>query len=205
MTSRKGFTVWQFLRNIEMVYHGSGAIDYGRRGPLDRGVYHKLASVLPPQNGPSGSRSGTCGPDGKQFCPAPWPEKYLGPIPRAPPFSTQILAPPQRPDGEKDMTVCGNKCSGPQDCRSQLKGYACTCAFPNAEDARILGLDPVAPPSVCLSLSRAIFGITPGLSGRDEKAIEYADEYGVPYNCRCNSTYTGNECCGSKDGMVWLG
>ena len=30
------------------------------------------------------------------------------------------------------------------------------------------------------------------------------DESGESYICRCNATYTGSECCGSTDGMVWL-
>ena len=206
-TSRKNFTLWQFLRNHQIVSLGSGAMDYGKRGPLTKGVYEKLGSILPPQDGPEGPTSGKCGEDGKQFCPAPWPEEQLGPIPGSPPQVTDILPPTvARADGKKDMTVCGNRCDGPKDCKTSLDYYACSCAFQNQEDARIPGLDPVSPPSVCLSLNKVTFGLLPGsrLSGRGEKATEYVDEAGVPYKCRCNGTYTGNECCGSGDGTVWL-
>ena len=65
MTSRRSFRIWQFLRNSHFIDRSNGGIDYGRRGPLSHDVYKKLASVLPPQNGPDGPTSGTCGPDGK--------------------------------------------------------------------------------------------------------------------------------------------
>ncbi|KAG6985282.1 hypothetical protein G7Y79_00131g102040 [Physcia stellaris] len=183
-TSRRNFTVWQMLRNHQLVLHGDGSIDYGTRRPLSRGVYHKIADILPaqdPKSGPGGGTAGTCGADGKQFCPAPWP-KELGAIPRAPPFSTQIL--PPAPGQRKDMTVCGNMCESNKDCSSSLDFYACDCAYPTAEDARVLGLDPVAPPSVCLALDRVLFGMLGGLSGRDldgaevdgEKVSKYVDE-----------------------------
>lgn len=40
--------------------------------------------VLPPQTGP-GSPAGTCGADGRQFCPAQWPAELVGKMPLAPP------------------------------------------------------------------------------------------------------------------------
>lgn len=215
-TSRSKFVVWQMLRNHELVSHSDGSMDYGKRGPLSKGLYEKIADVLPPQDpssGAGGGTAGTCGPDGKQFCPAPWP-KELGEIPRAPPFSTQILPPvgPPAVGQKKDMTVCGSRCESNRDCSPSLDFYACDCAFPTSEDAQILGLDPVAPPSICLSLNRVRFGLIGSLSGRDlegsemdlDKAPRYVDEAGNAYQCRCNSTYIGNECCGVSDGMVWL-
>ena len=198
-TSRRRWTTWQFLRNHELVLHGDGSMDYGRRGPLDQGIYNRIASVLPPQTGAGGGNAaGTCGADGKQFCLAPWPLAEFGPIPRAPPYSTEI-SPPQAPG---NLAVCGNKCSGPKDCAPTFGFYACDCAFPNAEDAQVLGLDPVAPPSICLALDNVNFGLHSSLIHRDEP--RYVDEEGVPYQCRCNTTYVGNECCGSRDGLVWL-
>ncbi len=206
-TSRRNFTVWQFLRTHQLVMHKDGSIDYGRRSKLSEGIYNKLASVLPPQDGAGGPTSGTCGADGKQFCPAPWPLTEFGPIPRAPPYSTEMVRPPSAgaANGTNDLTVCGNRCSGPGDCKASVDNYSCDCAFPNSEDAQALGLDPVAPPSICLALKMVTFGfLTVSLTGRDEKAPGYVDRQGVPYQCRCNSTYIGNKCCGSKDGMVWL-
>lgn len=77
-------------------------------------------------------------------------------------------------------------------------------AFPNSEDAQALGLDPVFPPSICVAFDRVNFGLVSSLIGRNEKASRYVDQQGVPYQRRCNNTYTGIECCGSCDGMVWL-
>ena len=207
-TSRSRFAIWQFIRNHQLVLHGDGSIDYGRRGPLSTGIYNKLATVLPPQNGAGGSTSGTCGADGKQFCPAPWPLVEFGPIPRAPPYSTDIVRPPTSgADATNDLTVCGNRCSGQSDCNNSVDNYSCDCAYPNSEDAQTLGLDPVAPPSICLSLASVNFGLSTLstlLIPRGEETLGEVGEQRAPYRCRCNATYTGNECCGSRDGMVWL-
>jgi len=209
-TATPKFTVWQFLRNHQLVMHTDGSIDYGKRSPLSRGIYDKIATVLPPQSGSTQNTAGTCGPDGKQFCPSTWPTDVLGAIPRSPPFSTEIGAPvissfqPANTHPTKNMTVCGARCSAQSDCSTSVSGNTCDCAFPNPEDAGRLGLDPVSPPSICLALDTQTFGVLSTLFGRDEKIQRYVDEQGVPYRCRCNSTYTGNECCGSQNGMVWL-
>ena len=196
--------IWQFLRNNQLLMHKDGSIDYGKRLPMPSRIFRKIATVLPPQDGPDGPTSGTCGADGKQFCPAPWPAN-LGPIPRAPPYSTEVVQPPSvGADGTKNLTVCGNLCAGVQDCKKSYAKWGCDCAYPNTEDARMLNLDPVFPPSVCLALDRTTFSLPSSLFGRDEKGSRYVDEHGVPYQCRCNATYTGNECCGSPDGLVWL-
>lgn len=186
--------------------HVDGSIDYGRRGPLSKGIFNKLASVLPPQNGTGGPTAGTCGADSKQFCPAPWPLAEFGPIPRAPPYSTEIVRPATAgANATKDLTVCGNRCSGQSDCKVSVDDYGCDCAFPNSEDAQTLGLDPVSPPSICLSLDMVNFGfLSVSLIGRGEETLRHVGEQGAPYRCRCNATYTGNECCGSSDGMVWV-
>ena len=95
-TSRRKWIVWQVLRNHQLILHSDGSTDYGTRGPLNKDVFRKLGTVLPTQDaskGPGEGTAGTCGSDGKQFCPTPWPLEQLGPIPRAPPFSTEILAP----------------------------------------------------------------------------------------------------------------
>lgn len=60
------------------------------------------------------------------------------------------------------------------------------------------------PHSRYLALDIATFDFFSGLFGREERVQRYVNKQGVPYRCRCNSTYTGNECCGSQDGMVWL-
>ena len=178
-TSRKSFTVWQFLRNHELVLRGDGSIGYGKRRPLSYGMYDKTADVFPAQTG-GGNDTGagddgsntadTCGADGKQFCPAEWPEAELGPIPKAPPFSKEIVAPPAIPDApasvQNDLTMCGNKCTGSKDCTPTSDMYSCECAFPIAADASLSGLDPSMPPSVCLSLFTVNSGLHSSLIGR---------------------------------------
>ena len=241
----------------------------------------KSVTVLPPQHG-NNSASGTCGPANNTFCPSAWPTDLLGPIPLAPPNATQIVRPHVAKGSRKDMTVCGNQCSGPQDCRSPSLNntqtdHACTCAFPNPQDAHVLGLDPVSPVSVCLVLMRAVFAsqmsskgnlngravvdgdaaggyddgyghartwtpdgaasgeVVPAawenensmVSRSAEAAVgRYVDGEGLPWQtsqppkaklvsryvhpngmlaqCRCNATFTHNECCGMPSGMVWL-
>ena len=88
--------------------------------------------------------------------------------------------------------------------------------FPNAGVAHKLGLDPVSPPSVYRCLSRLDFGFhskrdigeVDETGGREEvetsPRYSYVDERDEPYQCRCNSTYTGNEYCGVRDEMVCL-
>ena len=138
-----------------------------------------------------------------------WPNSALFPeCLRTRPKSLQ--PPVADADRTKNLTVCGSKCSGQSDCKASLDGYGCDCAFPNTEDARTLGLDPVSPPSICLDLDKVNFGLLSSslslvlLNGRDEKSHRYVDERGKLYQCRRNTTYIGNECCGSSDGMVWL-
>ena len=188
--------------------------------------------VLPPRQ-QGGSRgglqaSGVCGGGRDQFCRKDWDrawEAEYGAVPRAPPNVTDIIE-PQAPN--MDKTVCGNTCSGPADCGLDLKGgseYACSCAIPTVEDARKLGLDPVALVAVCVALfaSEVSGGVVGkglggkrGLDGRGggENAAEemvtrkgergFVDERGVGYTCRCNATFTDDRCCGSRDGRVWL-
>ena len=172
-------------------------------------MYDRIAGVLPGQRGigrsPGYQASGTCGADGKQFCKAPWPEAELGSVPRAPPYSTEIaLPPPTDLKGKGNLTVCGNKCTGQSDCSATVAGYACDCAIPSPDDARQLGLDPVAPPSICLSLDAAVFGMASWLVGRDVRTSRGLGQRGFEYRCRCNATYTGSECCGSRDGIMYL-
>lgn len=162
-----------------------------------------------PGKGAGGSTAGGCGEDGKQFCPGPWPFDELGPVPRAPPGSSEIFPPVAAHDGgekEGSLTVCGGRCTGNRECASSgLDLYACDCAYPNEGDARMLGLDPVAPPSICLALEKGAFGLRSGLVGRRDRGLgvgRYTDANGIPYQCRCNATYTANECCGKRDGII---
>lgn len=85
-----------------------------------------------------------------------------------------------------------------QDCGSSDVMESCSCAIPSPADSRTLGLDIVDPVAVCLIL--AMTTISSPLNGRSVSG--YVDEREIAYQCRCNLTYTSNECCGSRDGRV---
>ena len=162
-------------------------------------------NILPAQNvasnrlHPGGPPAGTCGRDKRQFCPMAWPKAL--PIPRTPVGATQIYSSPASAAISSDnFTQCGQYCQGPKDCSSSEVDDQCLCAVPSQQDARKLGLDPVAPVSVCLALVGAAVS---SLAGRDE--IKYLDEIGAEYQCPCNRTYTAPACCGSKDGLIGIG
>ena len=171
--------LWNFVRNHPLTHKDDGSFVY-------RASASKEVQVLPPQNR-LGTPAGTCGADGKQFCPAPWPTEILGPIPQTPPGSTEVLRTP----GSRNMTLCGNRCSGPEECGSDSPETDCFCALPSPNDAHNLGIDPVASPFVCLALvSSTLVG---SLAGRGIRG--YIDERGEEYQCLCNETFVAAECC----------
>lgn len=200
VTSLLSSQVWNIIAGQSFAQHGDGSMTLESTGSQQSEV-----QILPPQ--PPSNRlsptppAGTCGADGLQFCPTPWPTSILGPaIPQAPPNATLIVTDP----GSHNFTKCGQYCSAPQDCGPGDSLDDCFCAIPSPQDARTLGLDVVAPVSVCLVLALAVGGI----SGRDDGdgvvGRRYLDERGVAYRCPCNGTFVSSECCGRRDGMVWV-
>lgn len=179
---------WRFLSTHVLIQQNDGSVTYHQTG-----AQSSEGLVLPAQVGTT-PHAGTCGTNGTQFCPSLWPENSLGPISQmqAPPNSTEIVKP--KTAGSNNLTVCGSYCTGPQDCGSSNALESCSCAMPSPADTRTLGLDPVAPVAVCLVL--ALTTISSPLNGRG--VPQYVDERGLAYQCRCNSTYTSNECCGSS-------
>ncbi len=118
----------------------------------------------------------------------------------------------------RNLTVCGNKCNSIADCggSEDAGGFDCSCALPSGQDARRLGLDPVAPIAFCLALYKSSLGISQ-LGGKrnvlgermemgyrvNERGVSaYVDKRGVPYTCRCNETFVGDACCRSRNGIV---
>ena len=159
--------------------------------------------ILPSQQGNIGPHNGHCGPNGTDFCPSTWDKEILGPVPLVPPNTTDIIQPVTQSKGG-NSTVCGNACHGPSDCGSTTGSeYSCSCAFPSPDDARKLGLDPVAPAAVCLALFMT--SVQSKLGGKrdmiDSIPTTYVDARGVPHTCRCNETFTGAECCGAINGI----
>lgn len=191
--------LWNIVAGQSFAQQSDGSMTLGATGSQQSEM-----QILPPQ--PPSNRlsptppAGTCGFDSRQFCPATWPVELLGAIPRAPPNATLIISDTDpQPASPHNFTTCGQYCSAASDCGPGDTEDECFCAIPSPQDARTLGLDPVAPVSVCLVLALAITG----LSGRDG-GRGYLDERGEAYQCRCNATYVSNECCGAKDGIVWL-
>ena len=179
--------LWHFLTGLQLGLHIDGSMNLEPAGNQvqqtqlqqqgqvqDQGQGASTSGsrqqqILPPQSpGAQNSPSGTCGPDHNEFCPKQWDEIAWGPIPREPPNVTDIVHP--LPPKAGVMGVCGNRCTGPQDCGTTNEGYSCSCGFPSDSDARLLGLDPVVPVAVCLALVAAkmegVSGMT-SLGGRD--------------------------------------
>ena len=105
-----------------------------------------------------------------------------------------------------NITACGNKCDGPQDCAPSNGIEDCYCAVPSFDDARTIGFDPIAPAAVCLVLlkvksNHALSNIHMGTRDLD---LKYVDTVGSEYVCKCNVTFDAQQCCDSTDGMVWL-
>ncbi len=94
----------------------------------------------------------------------PWRVDILGPVPKeflsiAVPKSPVAVSPisivepkPPAAASPSEQKSCGNTCVGNNDC-----GTDCICRVPSFEETHALGVDPVAPPLLCLSIA-SIFG-----------------------------------------------
>ena len=208
--------LWAFVHGHELTQRPNGAIVIQQEiGPVPTDSQRET-QVLPPQNS-RGSPSGTCGSSRDEFCPQAWPSGSYGEVPHVPPDTTDIV---KMAPSSDDKSVCGNNCDGPANCSSSDTEFGCSCAFPSVDDSRTLGLDPVVPVAVCLALFASNFndkpfggkralkvgdGITHELSSKhDSKKGLYVNREGIPHTCRCNATFLADECCASKDGIVWI-
>ena len=141
--------------------------------------------VLPPQTGP-GSPAGTCGADGRQFCPAQWPAEFVDKVP---------LAPPEIPNldfnaSDSSVDRCGTNINGP-----------CKCVEPDAKTAMKYGLDPIFPSALCLTivtLSAASSSVSEKRSPRPQLMLNGEEK---PWRCLCNETYISTGCCTAQDGL----
>ena len=120
-------------------------------------------------------------------CELPWPNDILGPVPaevmkialRGQPPA--IESEPHAPIADQNRS-CGNGCTGNNEC-----GTDCLCRMPSIAEAKALGVDPVAPRALCLTVA-SIFG----------RSLEDQGQFG----CLCNATYIAPECCLSRDGKI---
>ena len=189
--------IWKFVTDFTLFQSIEGAVQSQQISNPQN-----TRQILPPQNVPN-PPAGTCGSDGKQFCSLPWPSEY-GPIPRSPPDTTDVIRPD--PTFGANLTVCGNKCNGPQDCVPSNGIENCYCAIPSYDDVKTLGLDPLYPAAVCLVLLKIMdkTALTNIHFGMRSLKTRYVDGAGFPYVCRCNETFSAQECCGSRDGKIWF-
>ncbi|KAI9677500.1 MAG: hypothetical protein M1817_006454 [Caeruleum heppii] len=183
-----------------------------------------LLRVLPPGPLNASHPAGTCGPDGRQFCPTPWPRMALGPnIPVTPPStwggpspggsgSQSNSAPssagatmPQRDKG-KWPALCGNRCRSNTDCGGSLQSTGCRCVAASLTEVRRLGLDPVFPQALCLLVMQSASQQLPGGRGRlTRRSVEDMRSLNgsARWACACNATYVSEACCHSDEGLVW--
>lgn len=151
-----------------------------------------LPVQIPPQNGDNPS-AGSCGDDGKQFCPRPWPSSWVGIKP---------AAPPDIPNLDCNCTYGVSQNSTSQN--SYGTDPTCLCKAPDEKIAQEYSKDPVFPPALCLTISR--WKVASSLSGRSGKGTSQSrillDGDGMPWNCLCNATYVSTACCKVIDGMV---
>ena len=154
--------------------------------------------ILPDQSGDN-PPAGSCGADGRQFCNEPWPSDIAGPTPTAPPLIpfTRSLA------TGASVGTCGTsrECSDSTDCGSN---DACKCMIPDSQTAKQYGVDPIFPPSLCLTIAAFMMvGSSPG-GKRDlilNQIARNAD--GERWRCVCNATYAATACCMVNDGIVF--
>ena len=187
--------IWNIISSQNLAQHGDGSLTLESTGS-QQSEMQILPAQTPGNRLSRGWQAGTCGPDKMQFCQKPWPTEILGPLRnmQSPPNATLIVKDPS----SDNFTKCGKFCDSTSDCGPSGSQDTCLCALPSPEDARKLNLDPVGRKTICLALALAVTGI----SGRD--LPQYLDDRGSPYQCACNSTYISSDCCGSKDGKVWL-
>ena len=220
--------IWNIVAGQSLRENTDGSMSIEKEGSQQSEL-----QILPAQ-GPGPARlsrpiSGNCR---GSFCPQTWPTEILGDVRQmqTPPDATLIVKEPEAVNppsigtslsssaGQNvdfNITKCGAFCDGPQDCGKGDSEDECVCAEPSWNDIKNYGLSPVVGKSVCLVLALAATGISGrdlvgGVfeGGEDGFGLErrrYVDESGEAYQCRCNGTFVAEECCGSRDGMVWLG
>ncbi|KAI9682041.1 MAG: hypothetical protein M1817_000095 [Caeruleum heppii] len=80
--------IWKTSEGVQIraaLPKGDGSVTIQFQGPRGRTVEH----IIPPYSpgGPQAPRAvGTCGSDGRRFCPEPWPTDRLGPTPAVTPY-----------------------------------------------------------------------------------------------------------------------
>ncbi|KAI9673214.1 MAG: hypothetical protein M1817_003077 [Caeruleum heppii] len=206
--------LWRFLAGANIELRSTGAVYMVPTGADRSGQPAVPILVLPPPTAGGPRRAGTCGPDGRQFCPMAWPSDVLGPKPTGPPPAPthtrpKSSAPPVNEAGVQ-LPTCGAECLTNRDCSAAAAGSSepCRCVAVGEATAREKGLDPIFPKALCILVSQAlasgIKGGKPGLKRREDQPVEEgATKERDILACACNATYVSAGCCESAEGMVW--
>ncbi|KAI9673855.1 MAG: hypothetical protein M1817_002061 [Caeruleum heppii] len=206
--------LWNFLEDADIVEGEDGSVSAqtssaGSIGPRDIPILEAFYGSSEGSSSGSTSRpAGTCGTDGRQFCPTPWPTALLG-------DKSQLLAPPRRSrrpappstngspptPGSLPVPQCGAQCLSNRDCRGDGSPTGCRCVAVGMADARAQGLDPVFPQAACLLATLAVAKAKPRIGGR-RRGVQ-PDALASSIACACNQTYVSRACCEKVDGLVW--
>ncbi|KAI9680489.1 MAG: hypothetical protein M1817_003929 [Caeruleum heppii] len=207
---------WQLLAKSSIVQLPDGSINLDHNDPAGTSA---MIPILSSGSGSEGtSPPGTCGADGKQFCPMAWPTQLLGPKPIGPVFGAKTLEPaasppPTLPSALTPLT-CGAQCTSNEECdRTPGAQDPCRCIAVGEPLARGLGLDPVFPSALCLVMSQTLVQSL-GKYGRGKRRrarglIKAQRDDPTVWGCVCNATYVSTVCCEpgntdeGDDGMVW--
>ncbi|KAI9681334.1 MAG: hypothetical protein M1817_002617 [Caeruleum heppii] len=181
--------LWAFLASADLIEDSDGSLTINVR---ERdGQPARTLQILPSQpRGKGPTTGGTCGLDGKQFCPIAFPSRLLGPAPTPTPLrvsssspSPPVLPPaprvsppvgrvsfPARIDKAIPLPRCGAQCVSNRDCHSRAPSSdttsECRCVVPSVKAAQIAGVDPVFPVALCLATAQ--MGVKP--AGRKRNA-----------------------------------
>ncbi|KAI9673622.1 MAG: hypothetical protein M1817_002259 [Caeruleum heppii] len=198
--------VWNFLEDVAIVPRQDQSVDI----VAGSGAAQTTIRVLPAASPEGGSQAaGTCGDDGRQFCPMPWPSDVLGPKPTAGlPSLASASIPPLSPasTSEPQLPTCGATCHSNGDCRGPDAPLDCRCLALSTADDRQANVDPVFPSALCLVFSEALISLlsknSASLPRRDQMPDRH-NEAEVVWGCVCNATYISKGCCESSDGLIW--
>jgi hypothetical protein len=194
------YKIWDLLdtaaRHVGIYSTSNGSVQFQATGSSGQSSSIQILPDQPSSNPPSG----TCGPDGRQFCKATWPSDVAGPPPVAPPLIPTL----QYNASNSVVGHCGvsKTCSTSSGCSPD--DDTCKCMIPESKTAQEYGVDPIFPPSLCLMI--ATFSVHTSKTGgkRNLKSHEFPlNSDGEPWKCVCNSTYASPACCMSNDGLVW--
>ncbi|KAI9676494.1 MAG: hypothetical protein M1817_000652 [Caeruleum heppii] len=221
-----GNAVWQFILGLSFISKWDGSTQVARSGTGET-----LMQVLPPQSG-AGPSAGTCGPDGKQFCPTPWPLEILGPIPRGPPGSNMsgLLVAPANPADPRQMFDPDDATDGSASTSNATDASASDADLTSTQGqcgASCTGVAECRSPGAGVRCTCKVpnwrEAVTAGLDPVFPTALcialatQMVNPVPAPPGlgrrevleddeamaCACNATYVSHSCCGSEDGMIW--